>query len=113
MASLPPVGGQSALSGFEIGTPRTSGVRDSLRGESRGFADLSRGLRLLPVAGSAPLSSSLLEFHTASERYRVPLSMKGRGLRPLPAAISAIVRPEATERSSSDSPLPLSARSKE
>src|SRR5580692_7764996 len=57
----------------------------------------------LPVAFAAD-PSSLLEFHTASAPAPFPLaSINGSGASPFPAAICAMGRPEATERSSSSS----------
>src|SRR5215510_16051854 len=54
--------------------------------------------------------SSRLECQTALEAAALPDRMNGFGRGPLPAAISAMVRPEATERSCSQ-PRLLSSRS--
>jgi hypothetical protein len=56
-----------------------------------------------------------LECHTASDAAALPASMNGLGRRPLPAAISSMQRPEATDwtrtkRTSPRSSRPLAAR---
>src|SRR5262245_59287460 len=140
MASVPAVAGQSILSGFEIETPITTGEWDSFAARlttaeprdraaagsrALAFADLLAEVRVprsgprrfdimlaIPADEDAFASPSRLELQTASDSYCEPFSMKGLGLRPLPAAMSAIVRPEATERSSARVPFPLPARSK-
>jgi hypothetical protein len=64
---------------------------------------------LLEVLAAARNSaaSPRLESQTASGCNFAPrLRMNGFGERPLPAAIAAIGRPEATERSSSSKPSP-------
>src|SRR5262245_66157904 len=48
------------------------------------------------------------ECQTASDAAAWPPSMNGFGREPLPAVISSMPRPEATERSSSVTGLPLS-----
>ena len=48
------------------------------------------------------------ECHTASDAAALPASMNGLGRRPLPAAISSMLRPEATDWSWSVTGAPLS-----
>src|ERR1700730_10963496 len=71
-----------------------------------GFPRRWRGTRLRFGAHRAGPSKvrgvALFEFQTASGAFLV-LSMKGFGLEPLPAAMSAMVRPEAIDRSSDKS----------
>ena len=59
---------------------------------------------------SAPLSRFECQTALALKLFALP-SMNGFGLRPLPAAISSMLRPEATERSWSRMPSSSPSRS--
>jgi len=86
---------------FEAIAPFATGERwrdVSARGFEAGDRD---DFPFRDVTGSAWEPSALLEFQTASGlAVLVWASMKGFGPRPFPAAICAIVRPDAMERSS-------------
>src|SRR6202035_2386582 len=102
-----PSSGHSALSGLEIGTPITIA---SPGADCRDVADTGFSATVPSEALDRTWRRSLDSQTLSGAAVLDDLFMNGLGPRPLPAAIEAIGRPEATDRSSRNSASPSPSR---